>query len=63
MSGTHVTRGDAGRGYELACRTRECIGKNTGLNRFKFDYLQIFSTMFNFRFIITLTLNAVCLCI
>lgn len=39
MSGTYVARGDVGGIYKLADRTRESVGKNTGLNRFKFVYL------------------------
>lgn len=31
MSGTHVARGDAGRGYEFSGRTRESDGKDTGM--------------------------------
>jgi len=54
MPGTYVARGDVGRGLELAGRTRESVGKNTGLNRFKIDCLQRFGCKaFNFR-----TINA-----
>jgi len=54
MPGTYVARGDVGRGLELAGRTRESVGKNTGLNRFKIDCLQRFGyEAFNFR-----TINA-----
>lgn len=50
MSGTYVARGDVGRGLKLAGRTRESIGKNKGLNRFKIDCLQRFGCkVFNFR--------------
>jgi len=54
MPGTYVARGDVGRGLELAGRTRESVGKNTGLNRSKIDCLQRFGCKaFNFR-----TINA-----
>jgi len=50
MSGTYVARGDVGRGLKLAGRTRESVGKNTGLIRFKIDCLQRFRCKaFNFR--------------
>jgi len=35
MPGTYVARGDVGRGFKFAGRTRESIGKNTGLNHSK----------------------------
>lgn len=54
MPGTYVARGDVGRGFKFAGRTRESIGKNTGLKNRLFILRQRFErNTFNFR-----TINA-----
>jgi len=50
MSGAHVARGDAGRSRELASRTRESVGKNSGLSyRFEHSIRVQIGRVFNFR--------------